>query len=274
MLAGFIADAARSPLIQDYNGPRDATGIVEYLNTKTGNSVRVVKAAEAVIAVGERDFDSVVLDSSKDVLVEFYAPWCGHCKRLAPDYEKVAQAFATEPAVAIVKIDCDAHKSKCSQFDVSGYPTLKWFPKDNKKGVAYEAGRSVKEFVEFVNKETGTLRQHDGKLLASAGRHADLDAFATKFVQAAESERAALISQTETAASGLANSGSAALYSAGHAYYAKVMQNIVKKGAEFPKSEHARLTKVIDSGSVAAAKMTDFLLRLNVLSAFISTDKQ
>ncbi len=220
--------------------------------------------------MGERDFDSIVLDTSKDVLVEFYAPWCGHCKRLAPDYEKVAQAFATEPGVAIVKIDCDAHKSKCSQFDVSGYPTLKWFPKDNKKGLPYEAGRSVKDFVEFVNKESGTLRQHDGKLLASAGRHADLDALAQKFMQASEGDRAALVSQAEAAAAG----ASSALYSSGHAYYSKVMQNVVKKGADFPKSEHARLTKVIDSGSVAASKMTDFLLRLNVLSAFISSDKQ
>ena len=108
-------------LFQEYNGPREAAGIVEYLNTKTGNSVRVVKAAEAVISVDERDFDSVVLDSSKDVLVEFYAPWCGHCKRLAPDYEKVAQAFVHEAGVAIVKIDCDAHKGKCSHFDC--FPT-------------------------------------------------------------------------------------------------------------------------------------------------------
>jgi protein disulfide-isomerase A6 len=266
---------AHAPLHpQEYNGPREASGIVEYLNTKTGNSVRVVKAAEAVIAVDERDFDSVVLDSGKDVLVEFYAPWCGHCKRLAPDYEKVAQAFVSEPGVAIVKIDCDAHKSKCAQYDVSGYPTLKWFPRDNKKGLPYEAGRSVKDFVEFVNKETGTLRQHDGKLLSTAGRHSDLDAIATKFLAAAESERAALVSQAEALASSLSNPGSSAapLYSTGHAYYSKVMQNIAKKGADFPKTELARLSKVIDSGSVAAAKMTDFMLRLNVLGAFISTE--
>jgi protein disulfide-isomerase A6 len=235
--------------------------------------VRVVKAAEAVISVDERDFDSVVLDSSSDVLVEFYAPWCGHCKRLAPDYEKVAQAFASESGVAIVKIDCDAHKSKCSQFDVSGYPTLKWFPKDNKKGLPYEAGRSVKDFVEFVNKETGTLRHHDGKLLATAGRHSDLDSLASKFMQAAASDRESLVPQADSVASSLSNAGAASLrYSAGHSYYSKVMQNIVKKGSDYPKTEHARLTKVIDSGSVAASKMTDFLLRLNVLSAFISTE--
>ena len=256
------------PPPQEYNGPRDSAGIVEYLNTKTGNSVRVVKAAEAVIAVDERDFDSVVLDSSKDVLVEFYAPWCGHCKRLAPDYEKVAQAFVSEAGVSIVKIDCDAHKAKCSQFDVSGYPTLKWFPKDNKKGLPYEAGRSVKDFVEFVNKETGTLRQQDGKLLSTAGRHADLDALATKFVQAAESDRAGLIAEAESAAA-----KASGIYAAGHTYYSKVMQNIAKKGSEYPKTEHARLSKVIDSGSVAASKLTDFLLRLNVLGAFISDAK-
>ena len=241
---------------------------MEYLNTKTGNSVRVAKVAEAVIAADERDFDAVVLDSSKDVLVEFYAPWCGHCKRLAPDYEKVAQALASEPGVSIVKIDCDAHKAKCAQFDVSGYPTLKWFPKDNKKGLPYEAGRSVKDFVEFLNKETGTLRQHDGKLLSTAGRHADLDAVASKFAQAADGDRAGLIAEAESVAA-----KASGRYAAGHIYYSKVMQNIVKKGRDFPVSEHARLSKVIDSGSVAAAKLTDFLLRLNVLGAFISDAK-
>ena len=80
------------PRLQEYNGPREAAGIVDYLNTKTGNTVRVVKPAEAVISVEERNFDAVVLDSSKDALVEFYAPWCGHCKRLAPDYEKVGRS--------------------------------------------------------------------------------------------------------------------------------------------------------------------------------------
>jgi protein disulfide-isomerase A6 len=272
-LVSALKPAPTHPLFQEYSGPRDAPGIVEYLNKKTGNSVRVVKAAEAVISVDERDFDSVVLDSSKDVLVEFYAPWCGHCKRLAPDYEKVAQAFAHESGVAIVKIDCDAHKGKCSQFDVSGYPTLKWFPKDNKKGLPYEAGRSVKDFVEYVNKETGTLRQHDGSLLPTAGRHSDLDALATKFMQASESDRATLISQADSVASSLSNNGgSSPLYAAGHAYYSKVMQNVVKKGSDFPKSEHARVSKVVDSGSVAASKMSDFLLRLNVLKAFLSTE--
>jgi hypothetical protein len=86
--------------------------------------------------------------------------------------------------------------------------------------------------------------------------------------QAAEGDKPALVSQADSVASGL----NAQRYTAGHAYYSKVMQNVVKKGSDYPKTELARLTKVIDSGSVAASKMTDFLLRLNVLAAFIPTD--
>ena len=47
-------------------------------------------AASNVVVLTQANFDKVVKDSSKHVLVEFYAPWCGHCKRLAPDYDKVS----------------------------------------------------------------------------------------------------------------------------------------------------------------------------------------
>jgi protein disulfide-isomerase A6 len=53
------------------------------------------------------NFDKVLLDTSKDVLVEFYAPWCGHCKSLV--YEKVAAAYKAEKDVVVAKVDADAH---------------------------------------------------------------------------------------------------------------------------------------------------------------------
>ena len=54
---------------------------------------------------------------------------CGHCKRLAPAYEEVGQAFSSSEDVVIAKVDADAQKALGSRFGVRGYPTLKFFPK-------------------------------------------------------------------------------------------------------------------------------------------------
>ena len=56
-------------------------------------------------------------------------PGCGHCKRLAPAYEEVGKAYDNSDDVVIAKVDCDAEKSLAQRFGVSGYPTLKFFPK-------------------------------------------------------------------------------------------------------------------------------------------------
>ena len=65
-----------------------------------------------------KNFDELVTKTDKDVLIEFYAPWCGHCKSLAPKYDELGEKMAEE-AVEIVKMDATANDVP-SDFDVKG----------------------------------------------------------------------------------------------------------------------------------------------------------
>jgi len=118
---------------EDYTGGRDTEGLTTWINNKIGSSVRVMKPATAVKSLTQSTFDKVVMDKNKDVLVEFFAPWCGHCKALAPKYETVAKTFNDEPNVVVANVDCDAESDLCSRFGVQGFPTLKFFPRTDKE---------------------------------------------------------------------------------------------------------------------------------------------
>ncbi|KAG0048981.1 Protein disulfide-isomerase-like 2-2, partial [Linnemannia elongata] len=67
---------------EEYNGGRDLESLTEFVTKKTGLKGMVKKVVSAVEVVTDRDFEEKVLKSGKNVLVEFYAPWCGHCKNL------------------------------------------------------------------------------------------------------------------------------------------------------------------------------------------------
>jgi len=109
-----------------------------------------------------KNFDELVNKNSKDVLIEFYAPWCGHCKKLAPVFDELGEKMADEE-VEIVKMDATANDVPAG-FDVRGFPTLFWLPKDSKKAVAYNGGREVDDFVKYIaEKATDELKGFDRK---------------------------------------------------------------------------------------------------------------
>lgn len=82
--------------------------------------------------------------------------------------------------VVIAKIDASAERDVGTKYDVSGFPTIKWFPKgEDKVPEPYESAREVKDFVDFINQKAGTARTPDGGLLPSAGRIAAIDKIVT-----------------------------------------------------------------------------------------------
>jgi len=249
-----------------YDGGRTADDIVGFINGKTGGKSggKAKKAPTAVVVLDSSNFDRIALDETKDVLVEFYAPWCGHCKKLAPDYEKVAQAFAAEPNVVVANVDADADKTLGTRYGVSGFPTIKFFPKNNKANPeTYERGRDVKTFVDFLNEKAGTSRDLKGRLGDDAGRIAALDTIAKRFV-AAGADHAALIAEAAETTKGLAADA------AKHAIvYTKLFGAVQKRGVEFVKTELARVERLLE-GAVSPAKVDEFTIRKNVLTAFSS----
>jgi protein disulfide-isomerase-like protein len=260
----FFPEGSTEP--EDYNGGRTADELIAFANEKAGTGFKVKKAPSAVLDLNTANFDSALADASKARLVEFYAPWCGHCKQLAPVYETVAKVFAGESDVVVAKVDADKNRDLGERFGVEGFPTIKFFPagasgKLEDQAEDYDGGRDVTAFVDFLNEKAGTARSPKGDLLPSAGRLDAFDALAKKFV-AAGADTKAIAAEAKTAAAAL--SGKAA---ASADLYVKAMAKIAEKGTSYPAKEVARIEGLL-KGDVNDAKRTAFQLRRNVLAAF------
>ncbi|KAL8529292.1 hypothetical protein ACS0TY_006641 [Phlomoides rotata] len=81
------------------------------------------------IVVGN-NFDDIVLDESKDVLLEIYAPWCGHCQSLEPTYNKLAKHLRSIESLIVAKMDGTTNEHPRAKAD--GYPTILFFPTGKK----------------------------------------------------------------------------------------------------------------------------------------------
>ena len=107
-------------------------------------------ADSAVVHLTDDTFDEVVNDASKDVMVEFYAPWCGHCQQLKPTYKRLANEFESVESVTIAAMDATANNPP-DPYDVSGYPSLFFSPANDKANpITYDGPRELDDMVTFI----------------------------------------------------------------------------------------------------------------------------
>jgi protein disulfide-isomerase A1 len=121
-------------------------------------SVISVEVEDHVLVLDDKNFDEE-LKNHESLLLEFYAPWCGHCKSLAPEYAKAAEILSKEnPPLHVAKIDATENTELAKRFEIQGFPTLKFYK--NGSYSDYDGARTAESIVRWVKKKTGPVVRH------------------------------------------------------------------------------------------------------------------
>merc|ERR1711916_67507 len=165
------------------------------------------------------------------IFVEFYAPWCGHCKNLAPTWGTLGTTFKGSSAV-IAKVDATVHKAAAAAFGVTGFPSLFWVPAGQLTGEKYQGSRDGDALTSFVNSKAGLSR-----------------AFGQE--KAIESLKDKVKGETSS-------------------FYATVLDRVKDKGEAWVSKQIKRVSSLLDSQDVSETKKDELQVKHNILSDIAS----
>ena len=187
-----------------FPGPMETSAITTFLTQALGGEIKPTlksetpapeDTAQPVKVIKGESFADIVLNNNNDVFVEFYAPWCGHCKKLSPIWDELAEKYKDVPTLTIAKMDATANEGACAFLflrahssrraaptprrlaltkpfrsprararavdyegvNVKGFPTLYFFPAgEAKKVVEYDGARDLGGLTAFLKKNVKT----------------------------------------------------------------------------------------------------------------------
>ncbi|KAJ3521547.1 hypothetical protein NM208_g13242 [Fusarium decemcellulare] len=249
---------------EEYKSGRDLESLTEFIIEKTGvKPKKKLEMPSQVAILNDASFAEAV-GGDKNILVAFTAPWCGHCKNLAPTWEDVATDFVNDKNVLIAKVDAEAPNSKAvtEQQGVKSYPTIKWFPAGSKEAVAYEGGRSEQDLVQWINEKAGTHRVPGGGLDAVAGTVESLDSLVAKITGG--TALAEVVTEVKKEVEGLTDAAQQKYAE----YYVRVFDKL-SQNDDWASKELTRLDGILSKGGLAPAKRDQIQQKTNVLRKFV-----
>jgi len=137
----YFSDTISRFITTSLSGTYNSYKISEPIPEKNDGPVKII--------VG-KNFEEIVYDNKKDVIVEFYAPWCVHCKKLAPIYDELGRIFKKEENLVIGKMDATLNAIP-DAIDIPGYPTIYMFPAKNKKPILYTGNRDLSDMKKYLD---------------------------------------------------------------------------------------------------------------------------
>lgn len=127
---------------------------------------------EPVKVLVGKNFDQIAFDKTKNVFVEFYAPWCGHCKQLAPVWEELGEKYENHKNIVIAKMDATANEVEA--VTVHGYPTLMYFPAGpERKVLTYDGKTDLKTFIQYLENGGVLPKEKDDQVSGESQKSPD-----------------------------------------------------------------------------------------------------
>ncbi|KAI8374327.1 thioredoxin-like protein [Radiomyces spectabilis] len=155
-----LDDASKFPL--DQSTELTSENVKDFLEKYISGDMEPAISSQDIPATNDgpvkvvvaKQFNEIVLDKSKDVFLEVYAPWCGHCKNLAPTWDQLGQMAKEQTGGALVIGKMDGTENdipKEGGFTVAGFPTLKFFKAETNEMIDYHGDRSLDDLIQFIN---------------------------------------------------------------------------------------------------------------------------
>jgi protein disulfide-isomerase/protein disulfide isomerase family A protein 5 len=146
----------------DYSGKRTAPALLKWISKQqSGNpdepdawtNEPLWEDNNGAVVHMTADYWDSFRSANPKAFVLFYAPWCGHCKAIKPDWADLS--IDVKGVMPVVAVDCTEHASLCSKYKVEGYPTIRYFPSSSSEGEVYNGGRTFDDLTAFVKSKAG-----------------------------------------------------------------------------------------------------------------------